>query len=76
MLSKEMHLFSNQIEINIFNIQQFAQKDMTNERGITKAWETAGESYFDYLKEHEDLVVMLDEAHHYHADAALELWIF
>jgi type III restriction enzyme len=64
-------LFGNQIEINIFNIQQFAQKDMTNERGITKAWETAGESYFDYLKGHDDLVVMLDEAHHYHADAAL-----
>ena len=64
-------LFKNQIEINIFNIQQFAQKDMTSERGITKAWETAGESYFDYLKEHDDLVVMLDEAHHYHADAAL-----
>ncbi|MFA5794956.1 MAG: DEAD/DEAH box helicase family protein [Candidatus Brocadiia bacterium] len=64
-------LFGNQIEINIFNIQQFAQKDMTSERGITKAWETAGVSYFDYLKEHDDLVVMLDEAHHYHADAAL-----
>lgn len=64
-------LFQNQIEINIFNIQQFAQKDMNSERGITKAWETAGESYFDYLKNHEDLVVMLDEAHHYHADAAL-----
>jgi type III restriction enzyme len=64
-------LFNNQIEINIFNIQQFAQRDMASERGITKAWETAGESYFDYLKEHDDLVVMLDEAHHYHADAAL-----
>lgn len=64
-------LFGNQVEINIFNIQQFAQKDMTNERGITKAWETAGESYFDYLKGLDDLVVMLDEAHHYHADAAL-----
>lgn len=64
-------LFGNQIEINVFNIQQFAQKDMTSERGITKAWETAGESYFDYLKTHDDLVVMLDEAHHYHADAAL-----
>ena len=64
-------LFGNQIEINIFNVQQFAQKDMAGERGITKAWETAGESYFDYLKEHDDLAVMLDEAHHYHADAAL-----
>ena len=68
---RQATLFGNQIEINIFNIQQFAQKDMTSERGITKAWETAGESYFDYLKAHDDLVVMLDEAHHYHADAAM-----
>lgn len=68
---RQQSLFANQIEINIFNIQQFAQKDMESERGITKAWETAGESYFDYLKAHNDLVVMLDEAHHYHADAAL-----
>lgn len=64
-------LFNNQVEINIFNVQQFAQRDMTSERGITKSWETAGESYFDYLKAHDDLIVMLDEAHHYHADAAL-----
>lgn len=59
------------LEINIFNVQQFAQKDIEKERGITKAWETAGESYFDYLKNKDDLVVFLDEAHHYHADAAL-----
>lgn len=68
---RQATLFGNQVEINIFNIQQFAQRDMTSERGITKAWETAGESYFDYLKSQEDLVVMLDEAHHYHADAAM-----
>ncbi|MFH1534689.1 MAG: DEAD/DEAH box helicase family protein [Patescibacteria group bacterium] len=68
---RQQSLYGNQIEINIFNIQQFAQKDMMSERGITKAWEMAGESYFDYLKGHDDLVVMLDEAHHYHADAAL-----
>ena len=71
-------LFGNQIEINIFNVQQFAQKDMHAGRGIVKGSELYGEkedgtlaSYFDHLKEQEDLVVMLDEAHHYHADAAL-----
>jgi len=71
-------LFANQIEINIFNIQQFAQKDLAAGRGIVKGSEIYGQkedgtlaSYFDYLKEHNDLVVMLDEAHHYHADAAL-----
>ncbi len=65
-------LFGNQLEINIFNIQQFAQKDRTQQRGIHGFKENIGESYFDYLKNQTDLVVMLDEAHHYHADAALE----
>ena len=64
-------LYANQIEINIFNVQQFAQRDMSSGKGITNPWETAGQSYFDYLKQQKDLVVLLDEAHHYHADAAL-----
>lgn len=65
-------LFGNQIQINIFNIQQFAQKDIQQEKGITKFSETLGESYFEYLKSLPDLVVLMDESHHYHADAAME----
>jgi len=64
-------LFGNQIQINIFNVQQFAQKDVEKEKGITKFSETLGESYFDYLNSLDDLVVLLDESHHYHADAAM-----
>lgn len=64
-------LFGNQIQINIFNVQQFAQKDVEKEKGITKFSETLGESYFDYLNTLNDLVVLLDESHHYHADAAM-----
>ncbi|MBI5023453.1 MAG: DEAD/DEAH box helicase family protein [Candidatus Omnitrophica bacterium] len=64
-------LFGNQIQINIFNVQQFAQKDIEQEKGITKFSETLGESYFEYLNSLSDLVVLLDESHHYHADAAL-----
>ncbi len=64
-------LFGNQIQINIFNVQQFAQKDIEQEKGITKFSETLGESYFEYLKSLNDLVVLLDESHHYHADAAM-----
>ncbi|MBM5783062.1 MAG: hypothetical protein FJ368_06570 [Pelagibacterales bacterium] len=45
---------------------------MTQQRGIHGFKENIGESYFDYLKSQSDLVVMLDEAHHYHANAALE----
>ncbi len=71
-------LFSNKIEINIFNIQQFAQKDIEKEKGITKGSELFGMedgrllSYFDYLKEQKDLVILMDESHHYHADAAMQ----
>jgi len=75
-------IFGNQIQINIFNIQQFAQKNLIDGKGIAKGIVKGSEmygqnddgtlaSYFDYLKEQEDLVVMLDEAHHYHASAAL-----
>ncbi|MBF0216130.1 MAG: DEAD/DEAH box helicase family protein [Candidatus Omnitrophica bacterium] len=64
-------LFGNQVQINIFNVQQFAQKDIEQEKGITKFSETLGESYFDYLNTLDDLVVLLDESHHYHADAAM-----
>ena len=64
-------LFGNLIQINIFNVQQFAQKDIEQEKGITKFSETLGESYFEYLRSLNDLVVMMDESHHYHADAAM-----
>ena len=64
-------LFHNQIQINIFNVQQFAQKDIEQEKGITKFSETLGESYFDYLNSLKDLVILMDESHHYHADAAM-----
>lgn len=64
-------LFGNQIQINIFNVQQFAQKDIDQEKGITKFSETLGESYFEYLNSLDDLVVLMDESHHYHADAAM-----
>jgi len=69
--SQVPELFANKIEINIFNIQQFAQKDIEKEKGITKFSETLGESYFEYLNSLDDLVVLLDESHHYHADAAM-----
>ncbi len=69
--SQMAQLFANKIEINIFNIQQFAQKDIEKEKGITKFSETLGESYFEYLSSLDDLVVLMDESHHYHADASM-----
>ena len=65
--------FANRIQINIFNIQQFAQKEIEKEKGITKSSEyiEAAGSYFDCLTKLDDLVVLMDESHHYHADAAM-----
>lgn len=67
-----LDLYKNKIEINILNIQQFAQRDAEKGKGITKFSEMLGESYFDYLSSLDDLTVMLDESHHYHADAAFD----
>lgn len=74
----ELGYYKNNIEINILNIQQFSQKDIEKQKGITKGSENFGVkngrllSYFDYLSELDDLVVLLDESHHYHADAAFQ----
>lgn len=68
----------NKIQINIFNIQQFAEKEKKNKdgetewKGINAFSENHGVTYFEYLTQLDDLVVMLDESHHYHADAAFE----
>jgi len=74
----ELSYYKNNIEINILNIQQFSQKDIEKQKGITKGSENFGVkdgrllSYFDYLSDLDDLVVLLDESHHYHADAAFQ----
>lgn len=65
-------LFHNNLEINIFNIQQFSQQEVENRKGITKFDEYLGESYFDYLKSLDDLVVLMDESHHYSSDSNLK----
>ena len=72
----EHDLLGHSIAINIFNIQKLnergdshddAQKDVAKIRRMN---ERIGQSYFDYLKSRDDLVVLMDEAHHYRASAA------
>ena len=72
----EHDLLGHSIAINIFNIQKLnergdshdeAQKDVAKIRRLN---ERIGQSYFDYLKSRDDLVVLMDEAHHYRASAA------
>lgn len=65
-------LFSD-VEINIFNISKFNKDSKEGSKGLPRMRrlsEYLGQSYFDYLASLPDLVVLMDEAHRYHADAS------
>jgi len=58
----------DRVFINIFNISKFSTKDG---RKFHKLAECIGESYFEYLSNLPDLVLLMDEAHRYRATAAM-----
>lgn len=64
----------NQIQINIFNISKFNTESKEGSKKGTprmrRLSEYLGQSYFDYLSSLDDLVILMDEAHRYHADAS------
>lgn len=60
-------LFESDITINIFNIDKI-NKD---EQSIKSLSEYIGQSYYDYLCETKDLVVLMDESHHYRANRGM-----
>lgn len=69
-------LFSDSdIRINIFNIAKFNSDNRGSRKGgvslapkIKRLSEYLGQSYWAYLSGLEDLVILMDEAHRYHAD--------
>lgn len=64
-------LFSNhEIQINIFNIAKFNSETRGGAPRMRRLAECIGQSYFDYLASLDDLVILMDEAHRYHADAS------
>lgn len=66
-------LKGDEIHVNIFNIAMIhSQKKGDHAPRIKRPRETIRDclSYFDYLAQVEDLVVIMDEAHHYRASAA------
>jgi len=69
-------LLGHSVVINVFNIQKLNERGETHEDSqkdvarIRRVNETLGTSYFDFLKSREDLVVLMDEAHHYRAGEA------
>lgn len=57
---------TDSINIYIFNISKFN----SDERNIMNINEYLGQSFFDYLKSLDDLVLIMDESHHYRAKAS------
>lgn len=65
------------IEINIFNIDKFNSDNQVEKKGrkklaprMKRLSEYLGTSYYDYLASLPKLVVLMDEAHRYYADAS------
>ncbi|MEA4840098.1 MAG: DEAD/DEAH box helicase family protein [Bacteroidales bacterium] len=67
-------LFSeHEIQINVFNIAKFNSDSKETKKGaprIKRLSEYLGQSYYEFLSKLDDLVILMDEAHRYHADAS------
>ena len=62
------------VTINIFNISKInAETKGGKEPQIKRLSEYIGDSYFNYLSEQEDLVILMDESHHYRADRGMQV---
>ena len=65
--SKQISLFESDVRIFIYNIDKF-NKDKSN---MKKLNEFIGDSFYDYLSNLDDLVVLMDESHHYRAEKGM-----
>lgn len=67
----------DEVCINVFNIAKFNSDNKTTKKDgqslpprLKRLSEYLGESYWQYLSKLTDLVILMDEAHRYHADAS------
>src|SRR3990172_2660850 len=71
---RQMELFKYEIHVNIFNIGKInAETRGGKSPRIKRLTECLGVSYFNYLTSLDDLVVLMDESHHYRADRGMEV---
>ena len=61
---KQIDLFDSDVKIYVFNIDKFNSEN-AKMRAIN---EYLGDSFFNQLSQLDDLVMIMDESHHYHAD--------
>ena len=66
--------FESEVHINVFNISKInAETRGGSIPRIKRLSEYLGESYFNYLSTLDDLVLLMDESHHYRADRGMEV---
>ncbi|MBC6995904.1 DEAD/DEAH box helicase family protein [Neolewinella lacunae] len=67
-------LIRSEVNINVFNISKINSKEKgSTTPNIRKMAEYLGQSYFNYLAGLPDLVLVMDESHHYRADRGLRV---
>lgn len=73
-INPQQSTYLDEININVFNISKInAETRSGREPRIKQLSEIIGESYFNYLSELDDLVLLMDESHHYRADRGLQV---
>lgn len=67
-------LFESEIHINVFNISKINSETRGGSMPrIKRMSEYLGESYFKYLSNLNDLVLLMDESHHYRAERGMDV---
>ncbi|MFH0991003.1 MAG: DEAD/DEAH box helicase family protein [bacterium] len=67
-------LFESDIHINVFNISKINSETRGGKLPrIKRLVEYLGESYFNYLANLNDLVLLMDESHHYRAERGMDV---
>jgi len=72
--SKNLPLFDESIKINVFNISKINSETRGGkEPRIKRLSEYIGQSYFEHLANLVDLVILMDESHHYRAERGMQV---
>jgi type III restriction enzyme len=67
-------LFDSEVHINVFNISKINSETRGGQAPrIKRLSEYLGDSYFNYLASLDDLVLLMDESHHYRADRGMQV---
>lgn len=71
---RDRGLFESEIEISVFNISKInAETRGGTSPRIKRLAECLGNSYFNHLANLDDLVLLMDESHHYRADRGMQV---